>query len=205
MTFNISKEVAEITAPKLNLADYEVCKWLCPFVSVAIGGVGNTISSASRIEITPEYVRAYPKSETNDKPSFAQKNLPKGLYDACVDISAGPTHPFPVAKVSSLADDEKLPSHIMDWKKELRRHCEAARNHVFVHADAVSELLKHGELGNVGVNPERVGVFVLQNRLVSVYVSKNHIPEGYIRIDVDEMTHGTRFKSIAERRRYVGA
>lgn len=104
---NISKLIVcsswEIDAPDpLALDDVEVCKLLSPYLLAAVTPIERADLLVRRIEIRPGppgYVRAYTNlDEEPDStwkwPTFCQKDLPPGLYEALVDLSKGPHHPF---------------------------------------------------------------------------------------------------------------
>lgn len=110
---NLSVLMSEmmVEAGGLQLGDYEVCRLLDDYVCSAIKGVQawrygeDTYVEVSRVEITPEYVRAYPDDVDPWLASFVQKDLPEGLYEACLLASEGPPKPFPPREVAkSLLD-----------------------------------------------------------------------------------------------------
>lgn len=90
----------EVDAPGIRLDDYEVCKLLGPLLFSTVWPIERSDLSVKRIEVCRDYIRSYPNSvegSTLSWPTFIQKNMPKGLFDALVDISVGPTHPFPTS------------------------------------------------------------------------------------------------------------
>jgi hypothetical protein len=90
-----------VDAPGIRLDDFEVCRLLHPFFYAAYRTIETADLLVGRIEIRPDCIRAYTRIEANDKersdewPSFCQKDLPPGLYEALLDLSRGPHHPFP--------------------------------------------------------------------------------------------------------------
>lgn len=90
-----------LDAPGIRLDDFEVCKLVHPFLMAAFNPIEAFDLLVGKIEIRPDYIRAYTRIEASDKersdewPSFCQKDLPPGLYEALLDLSRGPYHPFP--------------------------------------------------------------------------------------------------------------
>ncbi len=87
--------LATITAPGLDLSNYEVCRHLTPFYRAVVDSVALDRRIVS-VEVTPQHIRAQVSGDTPKSMSVnVAVPLPPKLFPHLKDLSAGPSVPFP--------------------------------------------------------------------------------------------------------------
>jgi hypothetical protein len=98
---NLSALYYKVTAgAAIRFDDYEVCRLLTPFVLSVVRMVESADFIVDNVDIEQTRIRAYVQkdpsivNEGSVVADFAERQLPRGLYDRAMDLSHGPHTPF---------------------------------------------------------------------------------------------------------------